>query len=703
MQFANRSMPALLLAVAAIALAPPSPAMSPAAPAAETPARARVLHHEALAGLVVDGAGRPRSFEAYGRRFELDLERNDRLAFVTPGRLPGVEAMRGELRGKPGSWVRLTRTPAGLYGMFSDGRDAYAIEPAHALAETAVEPLAASGSAPVVYRLADLLMPVGGATCGTVTLADLARGGTTAQQQLEAVMGDLQAATAAATLPSRQMEVAVVGDHEFSQLGFSGGLTPEQAIAARMNVVDGIFSAQIDLKILVTSVTVFGDPADPFSSTTTPNSLLDELGLWRQATPEQAARGLTHLMTGRDLDGTTVGVAYIGAPCRARFGASLSQALSLSSTTAALVVAHEMGHNVGARHDGEADSGCETTPLTFLMAARLNGSDQFSSCSLDAIRPVVAAASCVVPLSVPDATPELPVPAARLRGASFDYGFTVRSIGARQVDGVSARVALPAALALNAASVAGSSCTIAAGTATCAVGSLAPQASRAITLNLTGQQVGTATATVTLTADNDAIAGNDSGSAAFAIEPSADLAVTLSAAPTSLNVGATAELTATVRHLSGEPASDARLRIQLPAGLAVTEVGSNALGCSLQAGTVSCTPVAIATGSTAAVTLRLRAEQPGTQPLSGNISATPGDPVPADNDARLDFTVLSAGGVASAAGAASGGGGRLAAPELGGLAVLVLLATLAARRARPVRGGRAARVRSAVDRAIARH
>lgn len=693
----KRSWLVLLLAGAAHAW---SPAISSAVatPLAERgSARPLVLHHEKMATLAVDAVGRPRVFEAFGRQFELELERNDRLAFITVARLPGVEALRGRLRGVAGSWVRLTRTPAGLYGMFSDGRELYAIEPAHALLDSAIGPLAAAGTAPVVYRLADVLLPIDGATCGTVTLADVARGGRTAQQQYATMAGELQAATAAATLPSRQIEVAIVGDHEFGQLDLSGGLTAEQAIAARMNVVDGIFAAQIGVQVLVTSVTVFRDAADPFSSTSSASALLDELGNWRQATPAQAARGLTHLMTGRDLEGTTVGIAYVGTPCRARFGASLSQALSLSSATAALVAAHEIGHNLGARHDTEPGGGCETTPPTFLMAQRLNGSDQLSACSVEAIRPVVAAASCIVPLSVPDATADLPAPGRRLRGAAFDYGFAVRSIGARQVDGVSARIALPAALALNAASVEGGTCAPSAGIVTCAVGSLAPLASRAITLNLTGRQAGAATASVTLSSVNDAIAGNDTTSVTFEIDPSTDLALTLGAAPTALGVGATTELIATVRHLSGEPATDARLRFDLPGGLTAIEVGSNALGCALQSGAVRCGAVPLAAGASASVRLRLRADQPGTQTVAASVAATLGDPAPDDNDVRLDFTVQP---VATTVGATvaggAGGGGRLAAIEICVLGLLALLAGLRVQGSRQARRPPAApRVRCA--------
>ena len=203
------------------------------------------------------------------------------MAFVTPARLPGVETLRGTLRGVAGSWVRVTRTPAGLVGMFSDGRDIYVIEPAAGIADSAVTALEAAGVAPVIYRLADTVIPVGSTSCGTVTLADIARGGSTAQAQFDAVAGELQ--VAAATVPTtKQIEVAVVGDFEFSGIAFSGGLTPEQAIAARMNVVDGIFSSQVGVKIIVASVTVFRSAADPFTDT-----LLDTIEI-------QPARGAFH-------------------------------------------------------------------------------------------------------------------------------------------------------------------------------------------------------------------------------------------------------------------------------------------------------------------------------------------------------------------------------------------------------------------------
>jgi hypothetical protein len=649
-------------------------AASPLAPRLDRDLGLQVLQHDAVRGLTRDRIGRPTGFDAYGRRFELALERNERLAFVTSARLPGVEALRGTLRNLPGSWVRITRTPAGLYGMFYDGRELYVIEPAHELAGSAVTPLEATGNEPVVYRLADTVLPINGASCGTVTLADAARGGQSAAQQFNATVAELQVA-AASLPPTRQIEIGVVGDFEFSQLPFSGGLTPEQAIAARMNVVDGIFAEQVGVKLLFPTVTVFRDAADPFTSTTVSGTLLDELALWRQATPAQNSRGLTHLLTGRDLDGTTVGVAYVGALCRTRFGAGLSQAANLSASTSALVIAHEMGHNFGASHDGETGSVCEAAPQTFLMAPRINSSSTFSQCSLDSISPQVSSAACIVPLNVPDADLDLPVATRRLRGASFDYAFTVRSIGATQVEGVTTTITLPTTLTLNSANVGGSACTTTTNTATCTVGALAPQATRTITVNLTGQQAGTATATFALSASNDAGAYNNNGSVGFGIDPSADLAVTLSAAPATFTTGGSTQLTATVRHVSGEAVPDARLSLTIPTGLTPTAVGTNTLGCSLLNGAVTCSPVAVAIGSSQSVTVTLNGSTTGSNQVNATVAATLGDPIVADNSTAATVTVQ-----APAASGGSGGGGRLTPADLALLAMLLVMAACRNRR-----------------------
>jgi hypothetical protein len=216
-------------------------------------------------------------------------------------------------------------------------------------------------------------------------------------------------------------------------------------------------------------------------------------------------------MTGRDLDGTTVGIAYIRGLCSAEFGASLSQS-TFSTTQSALIAAHEIGHNFGAPHDGDADDACASTGNTFLMAPQLNGSDQFSSCSIQQITPVIAKASCLTVYNPPDASIEVPTSTvAATVGTAFVASFAVRATGDDTSSNVSISVSLPTTLTVQSVTANGGTCTSGAGTASCNLGNLAAGDVRQVDMTITPTQAGSTTLDLSVDSTNDPNSSNDTG------------------------------------------------------------------------------------------------------------------------------------------------------------------------------------------------
>jgi hypothetical protein len=216
-------------------------------------------------------------------------------------------------------------------------------------------------------------------------------------------------------------------------------------------------------------------------------------------------------MTGRDLDGSTVGIAYIRGLCSASFGASLSQG-TFNNTQSALIAAHEIGHNFGAPHDGDANEACASTGNTFLMAPQLNGSDQFSACSIQQIQSVIAGASCLTTYNPPDASIEVTtstVPATV--GTAVVASFAVRATGDDTSASVSVTVSLPATITVQSVTANGGTCTTGAGTASCNLNNLAAGDVRQVDLNVTPTQAGTSTLNLSVASTNDPNSSNNTG------------------------------------------------------------------------------------------------------------------------------------------------------------------------------------------------
>ncbi len=472
----------------------------------------RILNHEAIRidWQTLSRGHQHLSLTAFGKQFELSLQPNEGIRRAVPAGRSDIQPLQGSLDGQPDSWVRITRTRAGWHGMLFDGQELYAIEPVADIAEALVQPHPTSATEHVMYRLADALMTVGSGFCATSD-ADGTSGSDSstpdrpsAMKVFKAVAADLNGQT---SYPSKRLMVGVVADNEFAT-AFDD---PEGAIIARMDIVDGIFSSQVGVKISLAPLTVITSASEPFTATA-PSDLLNQLRQYRGSSPSQMSLGVTHLMTGRNLDGDIVGIAFEGTICSGDTSAGLSEGWH-STTMSALIAAHELGHNFNAVHDG-VPGACVSTPQTYLMSPTINGSNQFSSCSLQQIQARIQTAQCLTAYVPPDVVVGGLPDAALGVGVNspFTVSYTVSAMGDDPSNSVSTTVSLPSNITVQSATTTGTggACTEGTGTVSCSLGTLTPGETREIELQLTATATGTATISFAVTSSNDSDPTNDS-------------------------------------------------------------------------------------------------------------------------------------------------------------------------------------------------
>lgn len=707
--------PLALVALAAALLAMPALA----APAADG---FRIRYAERLATSTKPAADGAWQFSAQGKTWSARLKPNGTLlaqvkTAVPLAALPAV--WKGQLDGLPGSWVRLTEGTTGTWGTVWDGSDLYFIEPAADAAPFLIDAGATQGS--VVYRASDTqldptvkLCPVAvippnsrlAALAGVDTPLRTAPATKTGLDSYRTLMAEIAPPTAAATLTGR-LRVSLVADFEYQQRFGTTGATDR--MIARFNTIDGIFSGQVGVQIEVASVRIFDVIDDPFTSSVS-GTLLTELANWRANASQAALRadsGITHLVTGRDLDGTTVGIAYVGALCSNNFGAGLSEGDSStrSNLTSTLIAAHELGHNFGAPHDGEASTTgtanpCESEPQTFLMAPRLNGSSTFSQCSLNQIAPEVASARCLL---APTVGADLrlttgPTRTSAIVGYAESVQARITNLSAFTATTATLDVTLPAGITGTGSSAAASCSNASPTLLRCVASDIASGAIVNVNLELTPTAVGSPVVQMQLSGVSDPDPNNNTINYTIEAVEGVDLVGTLTspAASTGLRVagGSTAEFS--VRNASAIDATDVTIAFLTNVGMLTRgEATMPTATCTTNNRGATCTLARLAAGATVTGTIGIDAEAAGAQVLT--LSAAAAEPDPSRVVVNLTINVTEATTPPTpppASGSGGGGGGGAMDPlALSALALLAVLA-MAGRRGAP----RRARARSRAPR-----
>lgn len=315
----------------------------------------------------------------------LELEPATALATAAARWVPAVRdgrtrVFRGHVAGYPRSWLRMTQVDGAWLGAIQLAGRLWLLDPARQHPDWAT----ALGVTPEATLLidpsdvSDLHFDSGGRAAPATTPS---------AHDWMPVAGKPQASP-------YYLGVTLVLDTEYQN--FFGSNAQSTAVGI-LNIADGFYSAQADTQVYLYAMHAL--PAGNNGITATDaETLLNQFSSFIYNTPSIPFSGLAHLLSGKNFDGSTIGLAWLGTPTPGYIptlcnrgtswpggiagGTGVDQ-VNLGSAIAGITLAHEMGHNHGAEHDGDGNA-CPATG--FIMAAdagNVNDPPQFSSCSLN--------------------------------------------------------------------------------------------------------------------------------------------------------------------------------------------------------------------------------------------------------------------------------------------------------------------------------
>jgi hypothetical protein len=154
------------------------------------------------------------------------------------------------------------------------------------------------------------------------------------------------------TLASGGVKVAELGcDADFQYFQKYGSTT---AVSNRIQSVIGTMNQQYESEVGIThditTIIVRTTSNQPYTSTN-PDTLLNQFRTEWVNNQTGVLRDTAHLFTGKNLDGSTIGIAWLAVICNHSFGYGLVQSdFNNNFASATDLSAHELGHNWSAPH-----------------------------------------------------------------------------------------------------------------------------------------------------------------------------------------------------------------------------------------------------------------------------------------------------------------------------------------------------------------
>ncbi len=218
---------------------------------------ARILAHHTLDFDLAQLRGRQvpvvrLEFTGFGRGFALELDNNaallDGLDATVRASANGADNLflRGQLLADPEAWARLSRIDGRWTGGFFDGTELYPIDDAANVVDLLPAPAAPAST--VICRFNDLLLP--GLVDDVLTVLEAYRP-ERQRANFAQFLVRLRANLGKAAGAARELRLSVVTDTEYSAVHTTSA---SAATASRVDLVDGMCSAQLGTQITATTV-----------------------------------------------------------------------------------------------------------------------------------------------------------------------------------------------------------------------------------------------------------------------------------------------------------------------------------------------------------------------------------------------------------------------------------------------------------------
>ncbi|XP_071794663.1 zinc metalloproteinase-disintegrin-like atrase-A [Asterias amurensis] len=198
------------------------------------------------------------------------------------------------------------------------------------------------------------------------------------------------------TKSTRYLELGVIGDAELYSI--RGGNTAN-CLTALFNAAKNVLQlnsldASNTMVPKLVNLKVFTDSQSGLVTCPNPSNCLKTAAAWQSAN-NPSSSSADHwdnaaIITGYDLDGSTLGIAYVGS-CGGYYSASVTSMRTLAATD---VLAHEIGHNLNMRHDSDGN-GCSSSG--YVMGAYVNDhrdEPSWSTCSKSYYDSFVGSQTC---------------------------------------------------------------------------------------------------------------------------------------------------------------------------------------------------------------------------------------------------------------------------------------------------------------------